>query len=95
MSETTKELIQKEQLIAFEFFVELCEEQTKEGRAFGLEQPQGSGLLKTKPGSRLLEMGAVDNLIHMCMHELRCPHSHKLIMKPTIVRATPGVIVNL
>ena len=92
MDHSTKELIQKQQLQAFEFFVELCVIQHRHGRGFGVEQPAGSSLLRTKAGLKLLELGAVDSMIHMCQHDLKDPVNHKPVMKPTIVRATHGVI---
>ena len=90
----TKELIRKQQLQAFEFFTELCEVQHREGRSFGIEQPQGSTLLITQAGLKLLQLGTVDSVCHMCQHNLTDRTNHKPIMKPTVLRATSGVITN-
>ena len=90
---TVKQTVRKEQLDIFLFFEQLCNEQHKTNRAYGLEQPRTSELLRTPPAERLSET-AVDSNLCMCMHDLEDPISHVPYMKPTTIRGTKGLITN-
>jgi hypothetical protein len=87
-----KALVRAEQLIALNFFLELCQLQAESGKAFVIEQPQASELLRHEFGQALINLGAVDRLTHMCAHGLCDPENKMPNFKPTTLRGTPGVV---
>ena len=69
MDQQIKSMIREEELISLEFFYELCEAQFESMRAFLLEQPRTSELLRIPRSMKLVsDTKCVDSKLCMCMH---------------------------
>ena len=94
MNPDLKKLVRQQQIEYFSFYADLCHLQYHCGRAWLLEQPKGSQLLREPVCLNLLALNAHDSNLCMCAHGLAGPVNGKPCKKETTIRGTNGVITD-